>query len=44
MINGVNYDLICQKLKEYFENHNELENYQLIYLLNSLIGGIFYVD
>ena len=44
MLNNVNYELICKKLREYIENHNELENFRLIVLLDKLLGGVFNVD
>lgn len=41
MINDVNYDLVCQSIKDYILNHNILENYRLVTIIMQLCNSEF---
>lgn len=40
----INRKLFYSYLDEYFDNHNELESYQLVSIIMRLIGGTFDVS
>lgn len=37
----INRDLLFKYINDYFDNHNELENYQMCVLILNLVGGYF---
>lgn len=40
----INRDLLFKYINDYFDNHNELENYQMAVLILKLVGGYFNVN